>query len=583
MRRSIPAGAPGSGARRRITGRTITLAALVLAGGVVAPLATTPASSEPLDPGGGPVAVEDPPALAFGPCPEDPALQCATLEVPVDHGQPDGATLPVAVLKVPARDPGQRLGSLVVNPGGPGGSGVDFAVGAASGGFSEAVLDRYDIVGFDPRGVDRSAGVFCDPATVAAPQSSEPPTGEVQEAFVVAAQDTARRCSAQTPADALASITSENVARDMDLLRAALGEGKLDYFGASYGSFLGATYATLFPERVGTYVLDASWDPQLWANRPLFNDAAQVDGAEETLEAYFDRCREAGVDACPLGSGDPGAGFDATVAALDAAPVEVTLPTSGLTVPIDGVTLTLITRTFMPQPTEWPLLTTILTGAEQGDFTAFAAFLDSLVGDPSAEPAPESGALNATSCNDRDYPRGETAGFDIFNQVLPFVAPRFASSGYNGLLPCAFWPVTAAPERFAGPWAYSGDAPILVVGGTIDSQTPYSGAVALTEQLDDRGEARLLTLEGVGHVSYQPTNGTCVVDAVDAYLVAGTLPAEGTVCEQPPVEVAAIPVEASSAPRTMAAEAETTLEEPLSAVEVDPALAARIVERVLAG
>jgi pimeloyl-ACP methyl ester carboxylesterase len=484
---------------------------------------------------------DSPPAeIDWQPCEQNAELECGTLNVPLSYvDEEGGATVPIAVLRVPARNQDEKIGSLVINPGGPGGSGVDFAAESAdSDAFSAAIRDRYDIVGFDPRGVDRSQGVVCSApeAPPAAARSwgpfTPPPSGEEQAAAIAAAEATAARCSANSDPDFPANVTTENVARDMDVLREALGEDQLDFFGTSYGTYLGAVYASLFPDNVDKMVLDGSIDPNLYVNQPGLDDALTALGAAQTLQAYFDTCRTEGPEVCPVGNGEPEAGFDAVVAKLSAEPVSLTLP-DGSVFTIGGPDLIEISRLLIISPSSWGILTSVLSGLEQGDLGPLADVLVALLGQMNA--GPESGALSATSCNDRDYQRGDVDTIDQVNAAISFLSPRLASAEFNPFLECSFWPVTAAPERYAGPFSYDGENPVLVVGGTIDSQTGYYGAIGLTEQL---GNARLLTFDGVGHVSYRSRNGECIVNTVDAYLLDGAVPEEGAVCGQPPITTA---------------------------------------------
>ncbi|PPK92945.1 alpha/beta hydrolase family protein [Kineococcus xinjiangensis] len=454
--------------------------------------------------------------LEWAPCGE--GAECAQLSVPVDHADPAGPRTSVSVLRVRARGE-ERLGSLVLNPGGPGGSGVAYAA-AADRVVTDAVRDSFDVVGFDPRGVGRSAPLQClPPERTDAMLAADPTPDEPAEADRLAAlaAELGRGCAENGGALA-AHVDTESVARDLDVLRAALGDEKLTYLGKSYGTFLGAAYAELFPQRVGRLVLDGAMDPSLTSDEV---NAGQAAGFERALRAYVEACLE--LEECPL-SGTPDDGARQVrelLERLDAQP----LPTGGDRELTQGLAYLGIAQPLYAESL-WPQLTAALTAAERGDGGPLLALADAY-----AHRRPDGTyADNATSviyavnCLDR----GDTdTRADIARdaEALEELSPTFGRFLGWSSLPCSTWPFPAKGER--EPVRAPGADPILVVGTTRDSATPYEWAVGLAEQLDS---GHLLTYEGDGHTAYR-FGSRCVDTAVDAYLLAGELPEDGARCE----------------------------------------------------
>ncbi|HEV8623745.1 MAG TPA: alpha/beta fold hydrolase [Acidimicrobiia bacterium] len=244
-------------------------------------------------------------------------FSCATLSVPLDYHHRGSRTVPVAVIRVQAASPGSRIGSLVLNPGGPGGSGVDAAIDAATS-LPEALRARFDIVGFDPRGVGRTGPVRCwDQARYAAAfrhARARPHPGAFR-----AALDEGRRfrpACRRNSGDLAPYLGTEFVARDLDRLRAALGDEQLTYLGLSYGTFIGTVYANLFPKRVRALALDGAYDPNRYANHPYAYDRGQYIAVEGALNRFLAWCAGAGT-ACHVGDGDPAAALDRLIGRLD--------------------------------------------------------------------------------------------------------------------------------------------------------------------------------------------------------------------------------------------------------------------------
>jgi pimeloyl-ACP methyl ester carboxylesterase len=442
---------------------------------------------------------------------------CAELEVPVDYQQPDGQTIELAVLKVPASDPDKRIGSVVVDPGGPGAPATDYAR-SASRVFRSEVTDAYDVVGLDPRGTGRSAPVDClsdDDLDAYVAQDPDPDTPAEVDTFTGFVDELGRGCVERSGAVA-SHVTTVEAARDLDVLRAALGESELTYYGASYGTKLGATYADLFPARVGRMVLDGAVDVSLSSRELSLQQAA---GFETALRAYVQDCVDGGD--CVLGDS-----LEAGLARIrtffedvDAAP----LPADGgrqLEVgnAFYGTVLPLYSRA------SWPALTQGLEQAFDGDGTRLLRYSDLYAGrgrngyvDNSSE------AFYAISCLDDPWaiPASQVvADLPDFEQA----SPTFGSVFAWGLTTCGG--IEAKSTESPLDISAAGAAPIVVIGTTRDPATPYDWAVRLAEQLDS---GVLVSRDGDGHTGYTEGND-CVDDAVDAYLVAGTVPDDGLSC-----------------------------------------------------
>ena len=443
-------------------------------------------------------------------------FQCAKLTVPLNYDKPAGTSITLALLRV--RADGKRLGSLVINPGGPGGSGVDYAR-AARAVISDDVRKRYDVVGFDPRGVGESSPVKCltdaqlDELIASDPTPDTP--AEVDEA-VALFRTFAQRCK-DGGGELLGHVSTREAARDIDILRAALGDRKLTYLGKSYGTLLGATYADLFPANVGRLVLDGALDPALTSKQVSLG---QAKGFEQATRAFVADC--ARDSACPLGS-DVERGMKRLrdlLRTLDATP----LPTA------DGRELTeglgsLGIAVAMYDEGYWPTLQQGLAMAFAGDGSELLTLADAYTerGTDGVYPSNGNTVIYAVNCLDRS----ERAGLEqVQRTVEEFTeqAPTWGAFLAWSELPCDYWPVkgTSAP----GPIAASGSGPIVVVGTTRDPATPYEWAVNLAKQLED---GHLISYDGDGHTAYL-RGSSCVDKAVDAYLLRGTVPKANLRC-----------------------------------------------------
>jgi pimeloyl-ACP methyl ester carboxylesterase len=463
-------------------------------------------------------------------------LDCATLLVPVDHADPDGATVPLALVRHQATDPARRLGALLYNPGGPGGGAADvvrqLATPQGALVLSPEVTARYDVIGMDPRGVAGSAGIAClsdadREAELARDLDPAVPGGLALPELTAAARRLADGCARSVDGGLLAQVSTDAVARDMDVVRAALDEERISFLGVSYGTLLGATYATMFPSRVQRMVLDAPLDPELWRRDPLAATAQQAVSGERVLDAWFATCRAEG-PACTFGGGQPAQAFDALIARLEAQPLPAAAAGAVPAGRVDGADALLAARTAVFDRRLWPALTSALVAAERGDGTPLHLLGSLLVRDPDGTPSALPEANLAVNCLDRDMP-ADIAAHQANAAEIRSAAPRFGTlSGYV-FLPCARWPAEN-PDRYLEPLTGAGASPILVVGGREDSQAPYPWAEAMASVLKP---AVLLTREGVGHGSYR-ASGPCVDGAVERYLLDGSVPAPGTACPQEP-------------------------------------------------
>jgi pimeloyl-ACP methyl ester carboxylesterase len=466
----------------------------------------------------------------------DNGFECARLLVPFDYARPGGRRFSLPVIKLAAAEPSRRIGALVVNPGGPGGSGVQYALGARSE-FPSAVLARFDIVGFDPRGVAASEPAL---TCTTGPQldkylaTDDMPANAAQLAEVVTqSQLYAARC-AQNSAALLQYVGTQNAARDMDVLRAALGESRLSYLGKSYGTYLGAWYAQLFPHRVRALVLDGAVDPD---TPSLQDDITQAEGFLVAFRSFAAWCLAAA--GCPLrsgsgvaGSGAPGPGgaagsVDAAVARLEGLVVRANSvplvnklgdgqPADGAML-LNGVVAALYSKSF------WTDLKTGLADAVAGDGTVLVELANLLLErNPDGTYANLVDADTSISCLDRPWPRS-LAAWQAAASAASRAAPLFGAPIVWGSLACAYWPVPSYPlPRIRA----AGAPPILVVGTLRDPATPYRSAQALA---GDLSSGVLLGWNGDGHTAYGE-GSACVDTIVNDYLISLSVPRSGMVC-----------------------------------------------------
>ncbi|WP_234998788.1 alpha/beta hydrolase [Demequina sp. NBRC 110057] len=450
-------------------------------------------------------------------------LECATIQVPLDWDEPDGDTVDLAINRYPAADQDSRIGSLLINPGGPGGSGLDFTESFVTT-AGDDLLDSYDVVGFDPRGVGESTPVECGSDATIDDYYMADVVIESQDdvdAEVARTQDFAAGCEDAT-GDFLTEVDTVSAARDMDLLRSLLGDEELYYMGFSYGTQLGATYAELYPENVGRMVLDGALDLTL-SDEDL--TLGQAGGFENAYRNYLTWCIAQGD--CPLGD-TVEEGLEETTALLDRALEEpfYTAQTYDLNrnLLLYGIIVTLYSEE------SWGFLTQGFEELEQQSTGAIMYQLANFYFD--REPSSDSYSANSTwaftaiNCADSvDREATTYADIEDFTAEAEEVSPTFGwwfASGTG----CDGWPESDAQTVTSLDEAAAGAADkIVVVGTTNDPATPYAWAEAMADQLG----APLLTYEGEGHTAYGRSNA-CIVDNVDGFMVDGNLPDSGTRC-----------------------------------------------------
>ena len=440
-------------------------------------------------------------------------FQCTRLLVPLDYAHPLGATMRIAVDR--QRATGRRIGSLVVNPGGPGGSGLHYARG---GPINRAVHERYDLVGFDPRGVGASRSLDClgDKAMETfigydgSPDTPAEIAGWERQGRILAAG-----CQRNDPA-LLPHVGTKEVARDLDILRAALGDRRLTYLGKSYGTYLGATYAGLFPRRVGRLVLDGPLDP---AASSLQIARLQAVGFQRALDAFLRDCLRH--SSCPFHGTEPAAlsRLESLVDSLDQTPLPGE-PGRPLTQSLGVLGI----AGALYDPGSWPFLRRALAQALGGNGDSLVLLADFYADrDPDGHyQGNTNDTIYAVNCLDKPTP--DLAAVQAAAVEATTVSPIFGPYIEWSNLPCSTWPVP--PEGTPAPVHAPGARPILVVGTTNDPATPYESAKAVARELDS---GRLLTYVGNGHTAYR-LGSSCVDKAVDAYFLHGTLPAQGTRC-----------------------------------------------------
>lgn len=449
------------------------------------------------------------------------SFQCAQLKVPLDYKAPGGDTIELAVIRLRSSSGGKHLGTMVTNPGGPGGSAVDF-VRQARAIFSQQLLDAYDVVGFDPRGVQRSEPVTCltdaQLDTFISLDASPDNAAEVKQLDDAAKQFTAG-CE-QRSGKMLAHVSTSDTARDMDVLRGAIGEKKLDYVGFSYGTVLGATYADLFPTHVGRMVLDGAVDPAL-GNVELQH--GQAKGFELALRRFVDNCDQQ--SDCPLPGGTQ-AGLDRIAQffdELDSKPLPTNDPKRPLTQALgQSAVLSLL---YFPAYGDWDALRQGLSAAFAGDGGTLLEMLDERNERSSSGKYANNLQYAYYAVNAVDDPdRPTTAQVATLAEQWSKEAPIFGSvlAWANDMW--QYWPVPAtdAPRATTA----KGAPPILVVGTTYDPATPYPWSQSLAKELSS---GVLLTRVGDGHTGYGK-GSACTDNAVDRFLLTGTAPPAGTVC-----------------------------------------------------
>lgn len=480
-------------------------------------------------------------ALDQVPVPQRSLFSCASYAVPMDYTHPSQGVVTLALMRRAAGRPHQRIGSLFVNPGGPDESGFDWTPQVGSR-LQQPVLDRFDIIGFDPRGVGRSSPLRCfareeDKKAVLSKITAVPLSSQEISTTLDAFREYGQTC-ARNAGPLLEHMAIADVARDMDLLRAAVGDEKLTYIGLSYGTLLGATYANLFPHRVRALVLDGNLDPVLSTSNgwELVRQSGQ--GAEQSLAAFLIRCRAAG-NKCAFSAGDPKAKFDGVRDHLRHGPLA--LP--------DGSSVTISTFTnqvyfTLYQASQLRLLAERLQTLYEAIHPAHATppqtelanlhvftqlpSLPSPHANPAQKDTPETSddSNSAIVCTDIPFPRTPA--------VLPHVAETWEHESptfgrfqvfWSGPAGCTTWPNFPA-DAYRGPWNHPTTTPVLVVGNVHDPVTPYTFSQQMAREL---GNATLLTADAFGHAILG--RSTCADTITTDYLTNLTPPPPHKVCQ----------------------------------------------------
>jgi pimeloyl-ACP methyl ester carboxylesterase len=455
-----------------------------------------------------------------------PGFQCAPASVPRDYSHPNRAKVHLAVIRHRATDPAHRIGTLFYNPGGPGESGV---LGLPGGyrSFPPAVRARFDLVSWDPRGVGSSTAVRCFATKededrfldgVARPGQSFPVGKSKKKRWIRRYRAFGRRCGQEAGGGLLRHVSTADTARDMNLLRRAVGDRRLSYWGTSYGSFLGATYANLFPSRVRALVLDGNVNPRSYAHRRLGANGGSFlstflrqhsdQGAARTLDAFLNHCGRTDTARCAFSAGSAAATrekYDDLLQSLRADPASAD---------ISYADLTSLNLAFLGDLAVWREAAKCLQGVWANGRSCGIS-----------PPPTRAEQQLAILCSESPNPAPSA-----FRALDAFADQRSGASGPAkswASEPCGSWPATAA-DRYTGPWGRRTANPVLVIGNTHDPNTPYRSSLAMAGQL---ARARLLTVDGYGHTELNNPSA-CANRHASRYLIAKTLPPQGTKCKQ---------------------------------------------------
>lgn len=454
--------------------------------------------------------------LAWSGCYDE--FECAELRVPIDYDNLDLGTFRISVLRATANDPKNRLGSIVVNPGGPGGSGVDYAFNAEYI-FSPDITDVYDIVGFDPRGVAQSEPIYCysdaEIDSSYAADSKPDNDAEVTESLAES-ENFATKCAEGT--DNLAHFTTTEAARDMDILRSALGEEKLNYLGKSYGTFMGTLYAEMFPDKVGRFILDGAVDPNISMKDQNIAQAVGFDGA---VEAFITACLT--LSDCPF-TGDLKSAQKSITATLQSAassPLPQKNPADGDDrLATESILVIGMASSLYDNVDGWPKLRRAFTEAKLNYGDTFIQLADEYAGRNPDGTFMSNDFDSGAVIDCLDWP--DTRSTDEYRKdaqefaaKAPIFGPYIAYAGMH----CKYLPEPKT-QRAPGSFTTITTAPVIVIGTTRDPATPYAWSQNLAKLFSG---SRLITLDADGHTG-QGRGSFCVDDAVDAFLLTGTLP-----------------------------------------------------------
>jgi len=430
-------------------------------------------------------------------------FECATLEVPVDHERPNGREISLGLVRQTARDSSRRIGTLLLNPGGPGGSAVTFVEDVAPQ-LDDAVQDRFDIVGFDPRGVGRSNAIDCAGEREMYLADPTIDDDDDRDALLATSRAFVADC-ARKYEELLPHLGTRDVARDMERLRVALAEDELTFVGLSYGTVLGQVYADMFPKRVRAMVLDGVVD---LAVSGIESARLQALGFERVLKAFADDCRAKPL--CPI-TQDPIGAVERVIEAAERGP----LPAPARSESAEPGLVTLGLFEAMYSPSLWNSFSTAVAAAVDGDASSLARLGEAYFDRASFE------VYFAVSCLDSEWPGVEELLATA--ETAARVAPHFGQSLVADYIRCSLWP--SPPRPLASPVADQAPA-MLLVSTTNDPATPYAGGVAVADRLPG---SVLLTKVGNGHTAVV-SGDPCIDRAVTSYLVDLELPTKGTRC-----------------------------------------------------
>ncbi|TDD57385.1 alpha/beta hydrolase [Kribbella antibiotica] len=486
----------------------------------------------------------DVPKINWGTCgtaPELEPFQCASVEVPTDYDRPNGPTTTIALTRLPASDPAKKIGTLFTNPGGPGGPGVPFIQQVAQYAYSADVRAKFDILGFDPRGVGQSDPVTCYPtaaeeAAAFAGFSAFPVTAKEERKYLAAIAKFSVNCRTTSP-DRFRHYSTANVARDMDLLRQAVGDKKLTYVGYSYGTYLGATYAKLFPNNVRALALDGTVVPEWWSGsngdkQPFGARIRQGEGASDSYKQFLLECKKAG-DACALNQiGDPTTVVEKTLARVKATPIIIPLP-DGTTLKMDYATLVSYMFTQFYSSYAYPGLAESLaelatwpTARAKAAAKSAPKATESLIEWNRRKEEYTSAGSSMQMCVETQL-TGRPLAFPSYADAADKRAPHFGRFRTWAGFECEFLGLKDQ-DAFVGPWKNNVKEPVLVFGTRHDPATPYEGTRPYADLWPD---ARMVTIEGWGH-STSLGGSACADQLLTKYLTTLAAPADGSTCQQ---------------------------------------------------
>ena len=457
--------------------------------------------------------------LVWDDCKDDKKFECAEIQVPIDYQNPGAASLTLALKKLPAKQSSNKVGSLLINPGGPGGSGTDY-VTYAEDAFGKRLMDSFDIIGFDPRGVALSTPLDCltdKEVDEFIAFDGTPDTDQELKDSLQLSINLAKGCEA-VENNLIAHVGTQEAAQDMDIIRELVGDEKLNFLGASYGTYLGGMYAELFPDKVGRLVLDGAVDPSLSGEEQSFDQAVGLDTA---LKRFVEDCPKH--DDCPLTqTGASGVKeIRDFLDSLDSKPLKTEDPERILTQAMGVYAV----AGFLYSDEWWSYMRQSLATAFEGDGTDLLVIVDLFNErkDDGTFATNATEAIYAINCFDEPSDATE-------EQVREFAktwikdAPVFGDYLAWGNLACSIWPVK--DPNPINKFVAQGAAPIVVVGTKYDPATPYKWAIGLSSQLSS---SVLLTYEGDGHTAYM-RGSECIDKEIENYLVDGIVPAKNIVC-----------------------------------------------------